>query len=376
MTRFRVHELSGVDKPAQQGATVAIMKRAFSDKERQEMADKGQALPDGSFPIATEEDLHNAIRAIGRAKDEAKAKAHIIARAHAMGLSNSLPEGWVSKAQGAAMSTAAEIRKSLGLPDSASETEVYNAMAARVNKADAEKEEAEMAAKKAKDEAEKTKKDADMMMRKASMTDMEKDYCEGMSDDDMDKFMSKTKEERAKMMAEAKKADDTLTVAGTTIRKSVVGAGPFAILKAQQDQITSLTAGLEIQKAAAETATFMKRAQDEMPYLPGTLEERAAVLKSIEAMPEAVKATQMSILKAANATAKYAFEKLGKGSGPKDGDEGDVEGKIKKKAEDYQKANPGVSFAKASEAVMMADPALYDAYNKQQRERAAAVAAN
>ncbi len=69
-------------------------KREFTQEERDKAAESGEALPDGSFPIKTKEDLANAIQAYGRAKDKAKAKAHIIARAKALGAEASLPEGW------------------------------------------------------------------------------------------------------------------------------------------------------------------------------------------------------------------------------------------------------------------------------------------
>lgn len=75
-------------------------KREFSAEERKKAAKEGAALPDGSFPIKTVSDLHNAIRAIGRAKDKAKAKAHIIARAKALGATKDLPEGWQKIASG------------------------------------------------------------------------------------------------------------------------------------------------------------------------------------------------------------------------------------------------------------------------------------
>lgn len=61
------------------------------------MADKGEALPDGSFPIKNKKDLENAIQAFGRAKDKDKAKAHIKARAKALGLEAELPEEWTGK---------------------------------------------------------------------------------------------------------------------------------------------------------------------------------------------------------------------------------------------------------------------------------------
>jgi len=57
-------------------------------------AAKGDAMPDGSFPIANKKDLKNAIQASGRAKDPEKAKAHIKARAKSLGLEKLIPENW------------------------------------------------------------------------------------------------------------------------------------------------------------------------------------------------------------------------------------------------------------------------------------------
>lgn len=68
--------------------------REYSQEERDRLAKKGHALPDGSFPIVDREDLENAIQAIGRAKDPDKAKAHIKKRARELGLEELIPEGW------------------------------------------------------------------------------------------------------------------------------------------------------------------------------------------------------------------------------------------------------------------------------------------
>lgn len=76
----------------------AYMTSEFRDVpagERKKGAKSGTALPDGSFPIANCSDLKNAIQAIGRAKDPAKAKAHIRKRKSALGCPEvSLPDSW------------------------------------------------------------------------------------------------------------------------------------------------------------------------------------------------------------------------------------------------------------------------------------------
>lgn len=123
MHKFKLNEISAVDRPAQGGAVMAIIKRDggaslylakragesdltasaeayikrdFSDDKRKELAASGAALPDGSFPIENRADLRNAVRAHGRAANPAKAKAHIVSRARALGATSSLPDTWKS----------------------------------------------------------------------------------------------------------------------------------------------------------------------------------------------------------------------------------------------------------------------------------------
>jgi len=71
-----------------------LVKRNFSSKQREEMAASGQAMPDGSYPIANKTDLMNAIRSWGRGGSDPKVKAHIKRRAKALGLSDMIPENW------------------------------------------------------------------------------------------------------------------------------------------------------------------------------------------------------------------------------------------------------------------------------------------
>ena len=59
----------------------------FNQMQRQRLAAKNQAMPDGSFPIRNVADLKRAIQAYGRAKNKAAAKAWIIKRAKQNGVS-------------------------------------------------------------------------------------------------------------------------------------------------------------------------------------------------------------------------------------------------------------------------------------------------
>lgn len=71
-------------------------KKDYSDKERASMANSGQAMPGGGYPIKTVQDLKNAIQAFGRAKNPAATKAHIKSRAKALGREDLIPDNWKS----------------------------------------------------------------------------------------------------------------------------------------------------------------------------------------------------------------------------------------------------------------------------------------
>ncbi|MGW1744590.1 hypothetical protein ACWCRD_03020 [Streptomyces sp. NPDC002092] len=72
---------------------------AYSAKQKRQMAAKGQAMKNASgepsYPIKTKADLRKAIRAVGRGgADHDKIRAHIIARAAALGLTRMIPDTW------------------------------------------------------------------------------------------------------------------------------------------------------------------------------------------------------------------------------------------------------------------------------------------
>jgi len=69
----------------------------YNADDRKRMASSGEAMPDGSYPIADGEDLDNAIHAVGRGgADHDAIRRHIIKRAAALGLSSRIPDNWSS----------------------------------------------------------------------------------------------------------------------------------------------------------------------------------------------------------------------------------------------------------------------------------------
>mgnify|MGYP001279167347 FL=1 len=85
------------------------IKRMYSREQRQSMAESGEALPDGSFPIADAADLENALAALPRAKDQNAAAAHILKRATELGIEERLPEGFAAAVRQAEGNSEAEM---------------------------------------------------------------------------------------------------------------------------------------------------------------------------------------------------------------------------------------------------------------------------
>lgn len=67
---------------------------AFSAEERRDLAKKGLAKPDGSYPIRNRSDLQHAIEAWGRGGSTRSDKDWIIKRAKALGAEADLPDDW------------------------------------------------------------------------------------------------------------------------------------------------------------------------------------------------------------------------------------------------------------------------------------------
>ena len=79
-------------------AALGADKREFSAAERENDADAGVAMPDGSYPIKSAADVENAVRDYNRSGQKPDVKAHIISRAKAIGAESALPDDWTNKA--------------------------------------------------------------------------------------------------------------------------------------------------------------------------------------------------------------------------------------------------------------------------------------
>lgn len=72
----------------------AVTAASFTEGMRAKLAKKGEAMPDGSFPIRNRSDLRNAISSVGRASDPEVARKWIIRRARELKAVDALPAAW------------------------------------------------------------------------------------------------------------------------------------------------------------------------------------------------------------------------------------------------------------------------------------------
>lgn len=86
---------------AQHSEYVALVKSKYSADDMRALGAKGHAMSTGGgeydYPIDDAEDLGRAIHSVGRGgADHDKIRAYVIRRAHAMGMSDQIPDNWAS----------------------------------------------------------------------------------------------------------------------------------------------------------------------------------------------------------------------------------------------------------------------------------------
>lgn len=352
MARGRIlHEISldkiaAVDFPCQDPARAAIIKRSYTENQRKEMAAKGQALPDGSFPVANESDLHNAIQAIGRASDKAAAKAHIIARAKDLGAVDTLPEAWN-----------VSITKEEDMTDA-------EKMAALQKSVD------EMTSNLAKAVADLAKANSDHAVTSTELAKAKKDLedlKDGGADDAMEDKDGKVTKKGLDFLAKHAPAgaDEILKVGDASISKRAVGDQTFAFMKAQQLEIAK-------ERELRVDAEMSKRAESDFGSLVGTAAEKGAILKHLSTAPESVQKAADAIFKAAEKATKSAFETAGTGGGH------GIPADLAKARQDFMakvneiKSRDKISKTDALSKAASEHPALYKAYQGETSEVEAA----
>lgn len=186
----------------------------------------------------------------------------------------------------------------------------------------------------------------------ASLTDVEKAHYNGLDKDGKSAFEKMDADARKTTVDEAiaKKAasDETIDVEGTTVRKSEVGPGVFAFMKAQQAKMDAAVAKADRLEAESVQKGLEAEAEKLWPNTAGTAADKAQMLKSIRSMPEAQQEAQMKMLKAADEAMAKSFKEEGQAGSA---EAGSASEKLNKKAEELA-AKDGITFEKAYSKVL------------------------
>lgn len=409
LRELKLDKIAAVDFPCQEGALMTIMKRNFTADERQAMADKGEAMPDGSYPIANVADLENAIQSFGRAKNKGAVKAHIKRRAKALGATDKLPADWSSEAvaksiygaissndkpvgaQSFADLIAAQEEqqrqcevsqelwpyfdaltnslRSIVADTSLDEAGKINAMRQSI---DQFTEAVTAAVPDAEAEIEKLFTDpassgvfhagyfaGDRVSKEKSMTDNTQKVA------DLEKSVADLTKRAEKAEADLAKANTDLTAANAKVAdltKAADIAKNDEVLKVGETEVRKSAVGeasfafmkaqqAEIAKARdeAEMERLTKRASDELGHLPGEAIAKAKVLKAIGGMGEEDRKALDTMLKAGEAAIAKGFTTFGIKPGATNSDDpiAKLDGLAKARA-----AKDSIPYAKAYTAVL------------------------
>ena len=349
MREFRIDEVSGVDNPAQEGARVAIMKRAEP---------KGDIPPDGSYSLTLDtSELENVVKSeIRKGMGDLADLLTSEEEGHQHGIGVSRCDGeiayYVSYASGpddeaghshplARSDSGYVLGVVAGHTHTTGQETISQAVLALVTKNDAAKGGEAMTEKT---ENQPTVEELQTQLARTqavvALTGEERAHFEALAEEAQTAFLAKSADDRkAEIGAVTKAAQDAnpvvfTTADGTEFRKS---DDPRAIAMAKRlDATEQENAAL---KARDEQTVLEKRAEAELPHLPGDVKTRAAMLKAIDGIEdEAQREAALGALKAQNEAMSKAFQTYGHGAQPEPGSPAD---QLDKLAKGYAEKNGG-----------------------------------
>jgi hypothetical protein len=384
MRSFKINEISAVDRPAQQGAVVAIMKRRGDPNYNPKNPDRSKRGRDETGDIEKRAMLtgvtndHSHLLVLDPETGEGARPAGNTMPALSPGADFPHTHPWVMQDDGEIV---------IGMADGHDhEPGEISTTRMRASELLMEKQDDEAAesggrrrrrrnqmtddAKKAAEAHEAEKKDLEKKLAKAEaygkLSDSEKAHYGKLDDAEKDAFLAKSEDERAEIVkAAAKAAADGNPVVykasdGSEYRKND-DPRLIALAKQSDERLASLE---KAHKDSAE-ASLKKRAEEDLANLPGTVETRIALLKQVDAIPdEKARAEALAALKAHNAQMAKSFVVHGTRGTVESESEGlasrkDAEAELEKRAKDLQKSDAKLSYVDAYTKVAEQNPDLY-----------------
>ena len=339
MREFRINEISSVDNPAQEGARVAILKRAEPRENN---------LPDGTYPLALNAAvLENVVKSgIQKGMGDLADLLTSEEEGHQHGIGVGAYEGSmeirVMYSQGPEAEAShdhpvvrsPEGQYTLGMVAGHTHTVDQEGMSRAVLALVTKTQGGEPMTTQADTQPTVEELQAQLGRAQAvvALTGEERAHFDALPEEARTAFLAKSADDRmSEIGAVTKAAQDANPVVftaadGTEFRKS---DDPRAIAMAKRlDATEKENAAL---KARDEQTTLENRAEDELPHLPGDLKTRAAMLKAIDGIEdEAQREAALGALKAQNEAMSKAFQTYGHGGQPEPGSPDDQMDKLAK----------------------------------------------
>lgn len=142
--------------------------------------------------------------------------------------------------------------------------------------------------------------------------------------------LSVTKKDDGSLKVEKKADEEYVEFNGEKVAKSALPAPVLKHLEQQNEELRKM-------KERQEAEDLRKRADQEIPNLKGSADERGALLKAVDGISdEATRKSVIETLKAADGFAKNAFSEIGKSAAD---DESSATARLNKMADEHAKEN-------------------------------------
>lgn len=319
MRTFKIHEISAVDRPAQAGARMLIMKRGGEildddlDVNGLKKTEDGKQFPSSDYAYVPDPSAPSTWK-MRLTKTPGGEPDSTLLDVATTAISESNRGGIPADAVTKTVSRLRSVWKSLNPDKQESDMPEGIKKSNPLNEGDVMTKE-ELDAMKAAHTAELAKKDAEIAKAKkvSDMTDAEKAKYNAMSDTDKEDFLGKSAEQRAAIIKNDTDANPVVykSASGEEYRKN--DDSRLVTMAKQSDDNAKLA---KAEREARENSELKKRANDTFKNLPGTEDEKAALLKSIEAIPdEAVRKKALESVIAGDNALKAAFTRKGANDG-------------------------------------------------------------
>jgi hypothetical protein len=326
MRSFKLDEISGVDRPAQQGARVAIMKRE-APLTKLQMSMALTTMTGGHAHYITMGGGEFVRRAgqtdyvDGHSHSWLMDEAGNVTVGHAMGHNHGIEI--ITKG-----SLVPDITSSEGEPaaaDDATKSAGTTAAEAIGNHEDhemtpEEKKAAEAAAAAQKADMEKMAKRVERAETISNLSDVQRSHFRLLKGEDAEAFLTASDTDRDETVRKAAEANQVVYTAmdGTTYRKNDDTRMINLAKMMDEEKKKRMLAEEKAKKSDLE-----KRSKD-FAHLPGTDESRMSLLKALDLLPESEREGALSVLKAQDLRLSEAFKRAGTSAGGTNDEDNDL----------------------------------------------------